>query len=43
MDELIHNVGMKWLVRKGELHGFSVKEFAKNEFCNMLALSVFIL
>lgn len=30
MDELIHNVGMKWLVRKGELHGFSVKEFDVN-------------
>ena len=27
MDELIHSVGMKWLVRKGELHGFSVEEF----------------
>ena len=27
MDELIHNVGMKWLITKGEIHGFAVKEF----------------
>jgi CRISPR system Cascade subunit CasE len=26
MDELIHNVGMQWLIRKGEHHGFMVKE-----------------
>lgn len=25
MDELIHNVGMQWLIRKGEHHGFMVK------------------
>ena len=27
MDELISDVGMKWLGRKGEQHGFSVKRF----------------
>ena len=27
LDELIHDVGMKWLIRKGEQHGFSVKQF----------------
>lgn len=27
LDELIHEVCMKWLVRKGEQHGFSVKQF----------------
>ncbi len=27
LDELIHGVGMKWLIRKGEQHGFSVKQF----------------
>lgn len=27
LDELIHKVCMKWLVRKGEQHGFSVKQF----------------
>ena len=27
LDELIHEVGMKWLVRKGEQHGFTVKKF----------------
>jgi len=27
MDELIHTVGIKWLVRKGKQHGFSVKQF----------------
>lgn len=27
LDELIHDVGIKWLVRKGEQHGFSVKQF----------------
>lgn len=30
MDELIHNVGMEWLGRKGERHGFSVKSFEVN-------------
>nr|NQU93478.1 type I-E CRISPR-associated protein Cas6/Cse3/CasE [Bacteroidota bacterium] len=27
LDELIYDVGMKWLIRKGEQHGFSVKQF----------------
>lgn len=27
LDELIHDVGMKWLIRKGEQHGFAVKQF----------------
>lgn len=27
LDELIYEVGMKWLIRKGEQHGFSVKRF----------------
>jgi CRISPR system Cascade subunit CasE len=27
LDELIHQVCMKWLVRKGEQHGFSVRQF----------------
>jgi len=27
LDELIHEIGMKWLTRKGEQHGFAVKEF----------------
>ncbi|CAB1075455.1 CRISPR-associated protein, Cse3 family [Olavius algarvensis Delta 1 endosymbiont] len=27
LNELIHNVGIKWLVRKGDQHGFSVKQF----------------
>lgn len=27
LDELIHDVGMKWLIRKGEQHGFLVKQF----------------
>ena len=27
MDELIHKVGIEWLVRKGKQHGFSVKQF----------------
>lgn len=27
LDELINEVGMKWLVRKGAQHGFSVKQF----------------
>lgn len=27
LDELTHEVGMKWLVRKGEQHGFAVKRF----------------
>jgi CRISPR system Cascade subunit CasE len=26
LNELIHDVGIKWLVRKGEQHGFSVKQ-----------------
>ena len=27
MDELISDVGIKWLGRKGEQHGFSVRQF----------------
>ena len=27
LDELMHSVGMKWLIRKGEQHGFSAKQF----------------
>jgi len=27
LDELIYDVGMKWLTRKGEQHGFAVKRF----------------
>jgi CRISPR system Cascade subunit CasE len=27
LNELIHDVGIKWLVRKGDQHGFSVKQF----------------
>jgi len=27
LDELIYNVAMEWLDRKGEQHGFSVKQF----------------
>lgn len=27
LDELIHEVSMKWLIRKGEQHGFAVKKF----------------
>ncbi len=27
LDELIHEVSMNWLIRKGELHGFSAKQF----------------
>jgi len=27
LTSLIYDVGMKWLIRKGEQHGFSVKQF----------------
>jgi CRISPR system Cascade subunit CasE len=27
LDELVHEVCMKWLIKKGEQHGFSVKQF----------------
>lgn len=27
LDELVHDVCMKWLTRKGERHGFSVRDF----------------